>query len=708
MFPSLRLCLFFPALAILALPSVVLPLCAQEETAEAAPVVARAKLITPAEARALAETELAHWRERTAGSRPRTYFTADTWASLRTRYAAASGRERELFDAVIERARDLAGRPVVVYRPPEDYVSPKISMPTAQAELWERPVGDDLITASLALALVDDDGLREHLRRVVLPACAYPTWGRGPTGDLACAHLLRGVSIAYDWHPAMWAEEERSLIIATVRRHAADLAEGLYGKAFWALAYDNNHNHVSTSALGLAGLAFLDEIPEAPEWLAASRLNFERALPANSADGSTPEGVTYWAYSLNFILQYIEGTRQVAGTDALYKIPFLREAANFRIHASTSGFGAPLPWGDVGGAVNSGFIFAALARQYRLPEAQFLTDESSFRQTSGAPIDTIAWLALWRDPSLAGHPPETLDHHFNASDIVTTRDGWTDENYVLSIKSGVNNRNHGHLDAGALALAYGSEWLLTSSRYGTGKSDGTGGFWDRGTGRRWTYFSCATESQSTLLIDGRNQRFDAGARATIDRFASEGSWCWTSVDLHEAYAGVDSARREVLHRRGDYILVFDHLDLATAGTVEWLAQMLPGATAKGPRLNVAGNAGSLELRALLPTDATFARRKATSPHYDVPPSRLESFSLSQRGRTVRYVVALLPAPKGRASPVQEIVAKDTPDGLLVTVRGEGWTDRVLLSVASVSASRDAGLGSAPDVFTTTRRTEPSR
>jgi hypothetical protein len=58
--------------------------------------------------------------------------------------------------------------------------------------------------------------------------------------------------------------------------------------------------------------------------------------------------------------------------------------------------------------------------------------------------------------------------------------------------------------------------------------------------------------------------------------------------------------------------------------------------------------------------------------------------------------------------VQEIVAKDTPDGLLVTVRGEGWTDRVLLSVASVSASRDAGLGSAPDVFTTTRRTEPSR
>ncbi|WP_052362026.1 heparinase II/III domain-containing protein [Geminisphaera colitermitum] len=665
---------------------------------------AKPELVTREEAGALAVERLPEWRARISAtttpapatgianaSHPRIYFTPDTaWQkNLRARRAAAQGREKELFDAVLEHARAIAAKPPVAYRPPEAWVTPKNALKSAEAELWQRPIGDNLVVSALALALEDDPAIRRNIRDVVLTACAYPSWGLRSRGmHLAAAHLSRGIAIATDWHPGIWTDAEQAVIRKTIRHHVNDIADGLHGGVFWALSYHNNHNHVSAAALGLCGLAFLDEIPEAARWLAAAQINFDRVIPANNADGSTPEGFSYWAYSLNLITQYIEGTRRITGSDTLYRHPFLRNAIAYRLHGSTPGFGGPLPWGAVGGTAPAPAILHALARQYRSTEGQFLARQFPCRTDDGI-TSNIAWQSLWFDPTLPATPPVILDYHATVSDIVTTRTGWTKNDYLLSIKSGVNNRNHGHLDAGALALAFGDEWLLTAPRYGQGKRDNTGGYWDRTTGRRWTYFSTTTEAHSTLLIDGKNQRSDSAARGTIDSFITTPAWCWTSVDLTQAYQDIDYARRGVLHRRGDYILVFDNVHASRPLIVEWLAQLLPKRitppsppSATTDRLHVGNKTGSLEIRALYPARLAFAPRAPTAPNHDLPGGRLETYALKSEGNNIRYVTALLPAfaaTSGKQNPVRDITVQEIPGGLQITLHGDGWTDTITQS-----------------------------
>ncbi|EIP96674.1 Heparinase II/III-like protein [Opitutaceae bacterium TAV1] len=649
----------------------VLAVGAAIATASAAEPTKRV-FITPAEAQARMASDLAQWRKNLAPGVPHIAFTADSWRELRQTYAAAKGRQKEYFDSVIQRAQTLATKPAIAYRPPEEFVSPSLSLPSAKAELWQRDVGDNLTVSSMALALKDDPAIRKNIRDVVLTACEYPNWGLRSTGmHLASAHLSIGVAIAYDWHAGIWTDAEKEIIRKTIRNHVGDIAAGLYGKAFWAGDYFTNHNHVSVAALGLCGLAFLDDIPEAAEWLAAATLNFERAMSAANADGSTPEGFTYWSYSLGMIVRYIEGTRHVTGSDALYRKPFLKNTINYRLHGTTPGLGRLLPWGDVWTkATASTYSLFALAREYRSTEGQFLASSSPSKNM---------WSTLWYDPTLPATPPATLDYHATVVDLAASRTGWTPDDYLLSIKSGLNVRHHSHLDAGALALAFGDDWLLTAPGYGTGKADGTNGFWDR-KGRRWTYFSTATESKSTLLIDGKNQRFDADARGTIDQFISTPAWCWTGVDLTQAYQDVDYVRRGILHRRGDYILVLDNAKAARSVIVEWLAQTLPAGTRFNPatpdRINVSGKTGSLEIRALFPAGLSFAPRKPTALHYDLPPDRVTTHALKTQGNNIRYATLLLPAATGKTNPVRNIAVNETTNGLTLIITGDGWTDTI--------------------------------
>lgn len=653
-----------------------------------------ASYITREEVRERVDAELEEWRSRIEPGYPRAFFSPDAWDALLYRYEDAEGYERVLWDAVVRYGEEYPVRqPVREYRFPEEFVSEQNALPSAQAELWLRPIGNNLINASLALAITDDPALRDHIREVVLTACAYPNWGLRSRGiHLSSAHLARGIAIAYDWHPDIWSEEEKEMIRETIRDHVNFIAEGLYGRAFWALEYDSNHNHVSLAGLGLCGLVFLDEIDEAAEWLAAALINFERVIPANRPDGSLPEGLSYWEYGMRAVMEFIEGTRYVTGIDRLYDEAFLRNAISYRLHSSVRGYEASLPWGATDGGTRAGQVMYALARQYQDGAGQHLADQSSIFVGQGnreRVADDIALRVLWYDPTLSGEESEVLDHHMDVLDIVTTRSGWSQDDYVLSIKSGINNRNHGHLDAGAIAFAHGGEWLLMAPGYGHGKRDGMD-YWQRhGKGQRWDYFSTTTEAHSTLLINGSNQRWDDEARGTIDCFEVDGDWIWTGVDLSDAYSGVEAVRREVLHRRGDYILVFDRVVLSEPGTVEWLAQVPPTAEHEGGEIFVEAKAGGgMQVQALWPEGEVFARREPTVPHYDVAPNLMRTFRLMQdEQQEVSYLVAIVPVRPERETCLtfEEVSAGE--EGVELRVKGEDWEDTIIIKNRGVSAVR---------------------
>jgi hypothetical protein len=639
--------------------------------------------------------DLPIWRTNLPASRPRTFFTPEQWTALPHRWDGASPNDRHWLNAALVRAEEVAAEPVPIYQSPEQFVAAgKATVFTANGELWQRPVGDQMVLLSFALAMRPESRVfREALRATVLTACSYPTWGINPgkgqtqtNVDLAAAHIGRGIAIAYDWHPGIWSEQEKKLIRDTVQQRFAAMLNAAYGSMYWSGNYSANHNHVDVAALGICGLVFLDEIPEAGEWLAHALNNFERVALEFSPDGSSFEGVPYWSYGASFLLQFIEGARPVTAAAKLYEAPFLRATARYRVSSSTPGFGGTLPWGDAPRRDYYGphHILYRLAAQYRDGSAQFVAANLPFLpqgpgRYSGPSVnhslDILAWTALWYDSTLEPAPPRELDYHLPVGDLVTTRSGWGDGDYLLAIKSGFNNRNHCHLDAGALAFSFGDQWLITTPGYGTGSANQD--FW-QSDGPRWNYSANRTESHATLLVDGVNQSFDsATARGRVTRFVSTPEWCWTEVDLTTAYTNMTRVRRQVLHRRGEYVLVLDQANDHQPHRIEWLAQVPPSAIAAGPALDVAGETGSLQIKMLSPS-GDFQVRQPNAPHLDVPPEQLRTWSVAVEGKDVEFAALLIPRRAG--APTQAIRADVVPEAghRQVVLRGGEWTDTILV------------------------------
>jgi hypothetical protein len=615
------------------------------------------------------------WKAAIKTTSPRLYFSDTQWPQVVREIDSLPDSRVALKNAFFAAMDKVVAEPLPEYLPPEKMVGKRGDTKTlysAMEELWQREIGNQIFALAVAARLKPDGPYRAKLHDLTLAAIGFETWGRntskmGNNADLAAGHIGRGIAVAYDWRRDAFTESERQQIRDVIAARMPCLLKGLYGDAFWARGFEENHNQVSVAALGFCGIAFYDEIPGAPEWLAAARLNFQRVADHASADGSSVEGVSYWTYGMNYILQYIEATRLITDSADLYQRPFLKNAAAYRLNASTSGLAGNLPWGD---AVTRDWstphaIIYRLASEYTDSDAAWFADHLP---TPRGGADDRALNLLWaRNAPASGSGPRALDHRLTVNDLVTTRSGWDSTDYLLSIKAGYTNRNHSHLDAGSLALAFGDEWLLVAPGYGKGA--GEGAFWQSG-GSRWTYFSNATESHATLLVNGKNQRFDRAARATVTRYFSTPQWNATTVDLTRAYDDVTSLTREVLHRRGDYILVFDTATAAQPVTVEWLSQFRTDPKKSADHTLLAEGKNGRLLTTLLSPDEPLVLREPTSPRVDATQGRHFTYAAKQTGDTVTFTALLQPVSAAQTTPA--LTSRVT--GNIIEITGQGWTD----------------------------------
>ncbi|TSJ79753.1 DUF4962 domain-containing protein [Rariglobus hedericola] len=636
--------------------------------------------ITQAEVLKSLETQSPSWTATIRENRPRLYFSDTQWPQVVRELAALPAPRAALRDAFYSSMDKVVAEPPPEYLPPEQMVGKRGDTKTlysAMEELWQREVGNQIFALAVAARLKPDAPYRAKMRELTLAAIAFETWGRntskmGNNADLAAGHIGRGIAVAYDWHRDAFTDAERQQIRDVIAARMPCLLKGLYGDAFWARGFEENHNQVSVAALAFCGIAFYGELPGAPEWLAAARLNFQRVADHASDDGSSVEGVSYWTYGMNYILQYIEATRLITDSADLYQRPFLKNAAAYRLNASTSGLTGNLPWGD---AVTRDWstphaIIYRLASEYTDSDAAWFADNLP---TPRGGADDRALNFLWaRTAPASGSGPRALDHRLTVNDLVTTRSGWSSTDYLLSIKAGPTNRNHSHLDAGALALAFGDEWVLVAPGYG--KGSGEGAFWQSG-GSRWTYFSNATESHATLLVNGKNQRFDRDARATITGFFSSPDWNATTVDLTRAYSDVTSLTREVLHRRGDYILVFDTATATQPVTIEWLAQFRTDPIKPNSSTLLAEGKNGRLLTTLLAPAEQLTLREPTTPKVDVTQGRHFTYAAKQSGEALGFTALFQPVPAAKTT--SALTTRVT--GNHIEIFGEGWTDHLARS-----------------------------
>jgi hypothetical protein len=334
--------------------------------------------------------------------RPRLFLDSNGLANLRQ---AITGTHAGLWKTELAHAVKLAAS-----EPPAYNAEGGNALDDEQ--LWQREVGYALPHLALAWLLTDERRFLDAVRRWALASCSYPTWGLGWVDgkDLAAGHQLFGLAVAYDWCGADLDDAARRTVAGTLARRAANMfasATKVSGGIWWSRTPYNNHQWVNCGGLAAAGLALFDEEAPAAEWVGFALDKFRRAVESLEPDGASHEGLVYWAYGVQALLQFMHLARELLGED-LHDFPWWRNTAAYRQYLT-------LPQGawsrENSGLVNLAdcrrtgecgpeHILRRLAAENRDGHAQWL---SARMEAAGIATPESGWLNLiWFD---AAPPP---------------------------------------------------------------------------------------------------------------------------------------------------------------------------------------------------------------------------------------------------------------------------------------------------------------
>jgi len=535
------------------------------------------------------------------------------------------------------------------------WVDEKIdSSPPPQVEGYIRRIGEVIPYAAICYLLSGREEYLQLARRYLLGIAGYKDWGNNR--DIEAAHLLYAAALGYDWLYPNLSEQDRDTIKDKL------ILQGGKLRPFFGLGHPplNNHRIVNLSALGIAGLVLYGEAPEAGEWISYVNTQFKNTLDYYGEDGVSCEGISYWSYTVEYMLKYFVAADELLGENFL-RHPWLKNAADCPLFHS-------LPrnqWKENNMFLNFGdsprfcwygpyYQLYKLASLYKRPEIQWLADEI-FR--SGITRWHSDWLSLlWYDPSLKPEAPRDapLTRFFEDWDIAVMRSGWAGDENILAFKcSSVGGKRiseisspeypgsgHSHPDANSFIIFGDGEWLAAAPG---------------STRIKWT------ENHNTVVVDGLGQmgegeqwfngrlQFKEGRRAGFLAAESRPEYDYVVGDAGAVYreeTGLKKFLRHMIYLKPEIIVVVDELSAATPAKFEWLLHT-PGEIRIMDRGDVLinNNNSFLQIAVLAPGEAKIssASRAVPAEYPDLDWNKLNVLTISppQLCRDTIFAVVLL-------------------------------------------------------------------
>ena len=257
----------------------------------------------------------------------------------------------------------------------------------------------------------------------------------------AAKPMLYRPARAYDWAWDMFTAEERAQVQAAMRARVIDAwnsGEVSRGTGHLQRPFGSHANRV-WHKLAEAGIAFLDEIPEAPVWLDYAVNKFFACYPVwSDDDGGWHEGVSYWSGYQNKVVWWLQVAQAALGIDGMKK-PFFAQVGDYPMylappHSPNAGFGdlsgRPITpaafleyhlrargasgdggragywrdWAERGGMpANGGFLgFLYRANLPPLPPKRLLTELPPSKVFHGIGVASLTWLGLRDTPARSG------------------------------------------------------------------------------------------------------------------------------------------------------------------------------------------------------------------------------------------------------------------------------------------------------------------
>ncbi len=454
-------------------------------------------------------------------------------------------------------------------------------------ELWMRDVGNNIMKLSFAYLMTHDEKYSSAAAEIVAAAEQYPSWGRTSVycnKDLACAHMLFGVSAYYDWCHNTLSESEKE--------HALNLliekGNGMYNNGaggWWRKSFLQNHLWINAASLMVAGAAIYDDAPQISEkWMTQAEVYYKEAFSALPKDGSTTEGFLYWQYGISHMIYYLN-TAQNCGRENYTASEFVKQTGNFANYlvvgegykiTDTSVFDFSDSDEDCGGAYIAELSY--LAALNRSEQTQWFVHQGL---DSRADKKSYWKVLMYYDSTLAQEQPNDEEYPCDKLFLKTgygfMRTGWGKNQTALAFHCGRAvgldapyrfktwskgsdlGTGHLHPDMNHISLYYNGYKLLSDDGYTASRTSDhntliVNGAGQYGEGKNWTNFDVNPDEGPDAVSE-------------VKRFIGTKTYAYAMCDATAAYGKsgmVDKFNRHILFIKKGVVIVIDDIALSDA------------------------------------------------------------------------------------------------------------------------------------------------
>ncbi len=393
-----------------------------------------------------------------------------------------------------------------------------------------------LARTALAYKLTGEPKYLEGARRWMMNLAAWDPKGTTSHGlpladgsegnDEASMPMLERMAMGWDWIGDRLSPAERAKVLEVMTERGNQVLRLLHKQDFLSHPFSNHEGRV-LAFLGLAGLSFLGDLPDAERWLDYVLRCYLTSYPAWGGDeGGWAQGASYWSSYLYWLTTFAEALRGVAGVDILQR-PFYRHTGYFAVfmHPPYSPRGA---FGDGGyhpPSETGRMLLEYFAQTFRDP---VLSWQARSIQVAPESADALRWrewfmedaASVWRATGspVPPQPPAGLEGSRHFADI-----GWVamhtalgdarEDVWALFKSSRFGSFSHSHADQNTFQLnAYGRALLIDSGYYP---------WYGSPHDVLWTR---QTRAHNGILVNGRGQPpFDWAALGGIERYERHGA-----------------------------------------------------------------------------------------------------------------------------------------------------------------------------------------
>ncbi|MAD79740.1 MAG: hypothetical protein CMJ50_02690 [Planctomycetaceae bacterium] len=634
-------------------------------------------------------------------SHPRLYVRPEELPRLRS---LAQGSMRTQFEELVKQCDRLVAKPPPTDEPPK-YGPSIVRNSDAWRKIWwgNRTYTTKALDSAAILAFTRQLGGKEEfgqLAKRILMDCAK--WDpKGATGyrynDEAgmpyAYYFVRTYTFVHD----LLSEPEREVCRRVMKIRGDEMYRHLYPRHLWQPF--SSHSNRAWHFLGEVGIAMLDEVEGADDWVWFAMNVFHNVYPVwSDDDGGWHEGFGYWNSYVGRFTWWADVMRSAMDVNA-YDKPYFSRIGYYPMYL--------LPPGKVGAGF--GDLNANRNASHAVSLVTQLATQAGnghwrwYVEQMGGPRPVSGYIGFVRGalPPVAAESPHNLPasrlfRGIGQAVLNTTVDDAEKDVQVVFKSSPFGTQSHGYEANNSFLLwAYGQRLLVRSGyrdSYGTEHH------------KRWMW---STRSVNNITVDGRGQlAHSASSRGDIISFKTSPSIDIVAGEAGAAYRSdsgnplLDRFTRTILFVKPELVVVYDRLVARRGSTFEyWLHATQQFAVTNQHDINLKVKDVGCAVSILAPEGLAFSQTDQYDPN-PRPRITLREWHLTastpSKAKTVEFVALYRPYRDGHEPPREEkltridggyVLTADLTDGQVVALLPNDDS----ASLSAVGISSDGGI-----------------